>query len=1074
MRKKTSLLLALCFAFAQLWAQNRTVTGTVTDEKGMPIPAATVLVKGTKIGTSTKEDGTFSISVPASQRVLIISSIGLASKEITIGSNNTVNTQLAAVDKSMEEVIVVAYGTVKKSEYTGSSVQVSAEDFAKRPMSNVANALVGAGPGIQAAGSTGQPGSAPAIRIRGFGSYSASSAPLYVVDGAVYDANISDLNAEDIESISTLKDAASAALYGARAGNGVILITTKKGKKNTNHLTFKTSQGVTQRGLPEYDRIDAYQYYPVMWEALKNSLVTANIPAADAAKLASGTWPTRFTTGANAGKQNYNGVAYSDISQFLGYNPFNVASTAIVAENGTLNPNAQLKWADDLDWAEAITQGSTRQEYQLTYNGGSDKSDYYGSFGYNDEKGYLINSGFKRFSGRVSVNTQPLSWFKTGFNVAGNVVNNKNGYTDGGSALVNPFYATRYMGPIYPIHAHDATTGAYLLDASGQPYYDYGNSGGASRPVSTGRHPVAENLWNERLVKRNAVSGRTYADLIFTPWLKATTNLSVDVLDYLYQEYDNKIVGDGSPSGRSRRTATKTTSYTFNQLLNFNKRIGMHNISALVGHENYDLNYNYLYGSRQGQLADGITEFENFSTTNSISSQTDKKKIESFLSKVNYDFDGKYLLSGSLRRDGNSLFAKDFRWANFWSVGGGWRLDREKFLQPIKWVNQLKIRSSYGITGNDGGLGYYPYQGLYTLGYNNGTESGIVLGNLANDSLTWETSKAFDLGVDFSLFRNRISGTVEYFNRLTSGLIFSVPQPLSNGGIYSGSLSVNKNIGNMSNKGFEVTLNGDIIRTKDLTWNLGVNWTKFKNEITKMPDGRKEIVDGTKKLSETHSIYSYWLKHFYGVDPTDGAALYTYNTYSATNCRIIDNGKGSKDTVTTDISNAKLMYTGDVSTPDYYGSITNSVRFKNFNLSFLLTYRVGGKIYDGSYASLMSVGSYGTALSTDILSRWQKAGDITNVPRMDNSRTSAFDGASDRWLTSGTSLNVNNISLSYTIPSALLSKAKIQSATVFVNGENLHLFSKRNGMNVNGSFAGTTDNTYNVSRILTAGITVTF
>ena len=428
-----------------------------------------------------------------------------------------------------------------------------------------------------------------------------------------------------------------------------------------------------------------------------------------------------------------------------------------------------------------------------------------------------------------------------------------------------------------------------------------------------------------------------------------------------------------------------------------------------------------------------------------------------------------------MRRDGNSKFSPTQRWANFWSLGAAWRLDNETFFKNVQWINQLKLRSSYGVTGNDGGIGLYPYQALYNLGYNNSTEPGFVQGTLANDSLTWETAKSLDLGVDFSLFKSRITGSVEYFNRVTNGLIFSVPQPLSNGGTPSGALVVKKNIGSLYNRGVEIQLGVDVVRTKDFTWNINFNWTKFKNQVTKMPDGIPEIISGTKKLSVGHSIYDFYLKHYYGVDPADGAALYgNINTYSATTCRLVDNGKGSKDTVTTDQNNVKLVYTGDVSTPDYYGSVSNTFSYKNFQLSVILTYQKGGKIYDGSYQSLMSPGTYGTALSADILKRWQKPGDITNVPRMDNSQTGIYDATSDRWLISGSYLNVNAITLSYEFPKSLLTKITGKSASMFVSGENLALFSKRKGLSAGSSFSGTTDNTYNVARVISVGLNFTF
>ena len=493
------MAMAMLLFTGQLLAQNRTITGTVTDSKGVPVENASVVIKGTTIGTTTDHQGKYFLTLSNNAKTLIISSIGMAEQHVNIGNKGVINTQLESANADLEQVVVVAYGTAKKGEYTGASAQINAKDIEKRPLMNVTNALVGSAPGIQTTTAGGQPGSSPGIRLRGFGSINASSSPLIVVDGAVYDGGIANINADDVESISTLKDASTTALYGARGGNGVILITTKRGKKNRTQLQFKMTQGYSERGIPEYNKVNAYQYYPLMWEAYRNSLAykATPIPMADANKLATGLYP-RYTTGSNAGRQNYNGTAYSDISQLLGYNPFNVPSTDIVREDGTLNPDAQLLWGDDLDWENAGTRTGTRQDYQLSYSGGSDKTDYFGSFGYTSEKGFSINSDFKRFSGRVSVNTNPVTWFKTGFNISGSVVKTNQAATGG---IVNPFYFARYIAPIYPVYAHNPTTGAYLLDAKGQKMYDYGSLtqlGLPSRPYNTGRHTVAENLWKER------------------------------------------------------------------------------------------------------------------------------------------------------------------------------------------------------------------------------------------------------------------------------------------------------------------------------------------------------------------------------------------------------------------------------------------------------------------------------------------------------------------------------------------------------------------------------------------------
>ncbi|MEO7292736.1 MAG: TonB-dependent receptor, partial [Ginsengibacter sp.] len=410
-----------------------------------------------------------------------------------------------------------------------------------------------------------------------------------------------------------------------------------------------------------------------------------------------------------------------------------------------------------------------------------------------------------------------------------------------------------------------------------------------------------------------------------------------------------------------------------------------------------------------------------------------------------------------------------------------WRLDKESFLK-VSWLDALKLRASYGKVGNDATLNtdgtnnYYPYQALYALGFNNISEPGFVQNSLANDSLTWESSKSFDLGIDFGLFKNRLSGTVEYFNKVTDRLIFNVPQPLSNGGTTGGGLTIQKNIGTMVNKGVEVQLTGDVLRTKDFTWNMVLNWTTFKNEITKMPVETPEIIQSPQKLAVGHSIFEFWTREFFGVDPVDGAALWRSNTYNASTDRIFANGKGN-DTLTTSSNNARFHYAG-TSIPKFFGSIGNTFTYKNFDLSVLLTYQIGGKIYDGNYQNLMTPGQYGLALHQDLLNRWQKPGDITNIPRMDNAKVGIYDAVSDRFLVSGTYLSINNLSIGYNFPKEFMSRIGAKSAKFFASGENLHFFSKKKGTNVGGNFDGlegfANNRHFFVSRVLSLGLNVTF
>jgi len=1035
------------------------VRGQVLDGLNAPIPGVTITIKGTETRVQTDNEGKFNLPSVPENAILVLRSLGYATKEIAVAGKSVLTIALQEENNALDEVVVVAYGTVNKALTVGSSAQVTAASIEKRPITNAMNALVGAAPGVQSTVSSGAPGSGASVRIRGIGSVTGSNAALTVVDGAVFDGDIASINPADIESISVLKDASTTAMYGSRGANGVLMITTKKGSAGNNTLHVQANKGWISRGMPEYERVNAQQYYPLMWEAYRNSLQYGSqaIPGDIANSIASG-----LIT-------EYDGNEFKSIKDLLGYNPFNVADNEIVDVNGILNPNAQLLYPDDLDWADQTTQGGkSRQNYNLSYSGGSGKSTYYGSLGYTNEQGYLINSDLKRYTGRLNVETQPISFFKTGLNLTGSysTARYENVDADGGSSYINPFYISRFMGPIYPVHLHDASTGELILDENGQPQYDFGDG----RMFAPGRHAIFENLNDTQNRGLGQLSGRAYGSVYILPGLTATAKLSLDLYDRYDRTFDNPILGDGAPSGRSYAYFYRRISYTVDELLEYTKSFNKHNLNVLVGHENYAYKYNYFTGSRSGQIVGGISELVNFATALNVSSYENDLRVESYISRLNYDYDGKYVVNASLRRDGNSKFAPSVRWANFWSVGGAYNINRESFFN-VSWIDQLKLRAAYGVVGNDGGseLGYYPYQALYLLGRNNQSEAGFIQNALANDELTWESAKNFDVGMDFSLWKGRLSGAVEYFNRTTDGLIFSVPQPISNGGTNSDAyFEVYTNIGNMYNRGMEVQLTGQVVESDNFKYSATLNLTKYTNKITKMPPGQPEIINGTKQLSVGHSIYDFYMPIYYGVDTETGEALYLTD-HESDNTKII-----GQDTVTTARSEADYRYTGDSSIPDVYGAMTHNFSYKNFSLAVQFTFQLGGKVYDSSYAGLMHGGTYGTAMSVDALNRWQVPGDITDVPRLDNTRVSDFSGTSSRWLTSASYLQLNMVSLSYSLPEKWLEHIKARNASVFCSAENLATFTKRKGMNSPGSFNGTVDNVYNFNRIVSLGLSVNF
>lgn len=1065
--KKFYGFLTSCFLLFSIMLQSQAIqiSGIVTSaEDGTSIPGASVQVKGTLIGTATDLDGRYSLAVPETASTLVFSFMGMESREIEIDGRTVINVVLGQDALALEEVVVIAYGTAKRGTYTGSVTSITSQKIEERPVANVSRALEGLTPGIQVTSGSGQPGSGTDIRIRGYGSIHHSSSPLFVVDGVPYSLDISNLNPNDIESISVLKDATATALYGNKAANGVIIITTKRGTRDRSQFRVRVTQGFSTRGLPEYERVGPEDWVRLNWEAYVNQMhYSQGIPLEDARLYASGIHPNQgartslFTNGSNN-----NGL--------LEYNPFDVARNDAMDAEGNINPYASLIYtAEDLDWQKAMMQTGSRGEYNIQYSGGTSKSDYFASIGYLNENGYLIKTDFERISGRLNVNTQATDWLRTGVNVSANVSTSQTARVASSTSLVNPFNFSRNMGPIYPVYAQTPITGFYILDDDGNKIYDLGNMenlGLPSRPSGAyiGRHVVAETMYNQGDFRRNVVSARTFGEVRFLNDFTFTVNASIDVNAYNAKRYTNNIVGDAAPAGSASRTSMQITTFTFNQLLNYSRTFGQHSIEALLGHENYDYTYDYTYGSRRGIILEGNYELINFTEISSLDSYQRKYRNEGYFSRVNYGYNDKYFLSGSYRLDGSSRFYKDERWGSFWSAGLGWRLDREAFMQ-FPQINILMLRASYGQVGNDNLNSYYPWQALYGLGWNNANEPGFLQSSLPSFDLTWESNNSYNVGLDFGFFE-RFRGNIDWFHRISYNLLFEVPLPISSGIDF-----YDKNIGALYNRGLELRLATDVLRETAVKWTIDLNATTVRNRITKMPEGPEdELTIGTKKLMEGRSIYDYWLRQWYGVDPDDGLGLYYADNTSVNpeELRIIGN-----DTLTTFIANAKYDYSGSA-IPDLIGGMTNIITYRDFELSVLITYQVGGLIYDGIYRSLMTYDDWGRSMHADLENAWKQPGDITDVPRLDPTKTTDNNATSTRWLTDASYLNLRSVNISYQLPKNLKDRLNAKNIRVYATAENLFLINKRKGMNIQQSFAGVTSNDYIPSRVLTFGLNITF
>ena len=1049
--KKILLIFVLALTTAAFaLGQTVQIRGTVTSsEDGLGIPGVTITVKGTTVGVMTDSDGRYSLDAPAEATTLVFSYVGMMKQEVAISGRTVINITMLPDLQVMDEVIVVAYGTAKKSSFTGSAEVIQSDQLAKIQTASVAKALEGAAPGIQVTGGTGQPGSSANIRIRGIGSVNASSAPLYVVDGAPFDGSLSSINTNDIESITVLKDATSAALYGARGANGVIIITTKKGVAGQTTVNFKASAGTVTRALPEYDRVSIPQYYELMWEGWVNALDLGSTYTREAAvAMASG------------------GTANGLIGKLGGYNSYDVPAASLIDAEGKLNPDANLLYADD--WNDELARTGLRQDYNLSISGGNDKSSYFASVAYLDETGLVKWSDYNRLTGRVGATTQVNKWFRFDATMSGSS-SKQNGFLAEGSYTTNPFYFGRMMGPIYPVYQRNAD-GSIMLDASNNPVYDMG--GGASvykwaghtRPYAPNANLIVTLPLDERSTALNTMSARVGTEITFLKDFKFRVSGNTDMNNYFYTTYQNNKFADAEAvKGRSTKQYDRVVSYTFNEILTWNKSFGQHRFSLLGGHENYLYSSSDVWATRTG-FTITTTELVAGSVAEGSSSSSDQYSLEGYLFQASYDFADKYYFSGSFRYDGSSRFHKDSRWGSFWSLGGSWRLKEEDFLASTQWIDNLKIKASFGEQGNDNIGNYYGWQSLYSFDdRNNGNINGAVHSQLENRDLKWEKNTNINAGLEFG-FVNRVRGVFEFFMRESSNLLFSVPLPES-----TGISSKWANIGTMNNTGFELQVAVDVVKTSNFQWTIDLNGTTYSNKITKMPvgpDGKpQEIISGTKKLSEGHSLYDFWLRESAGVDPANGDQLYYMDEKDA-------EGNVTGRTTTTNQNLASYYYVGS-SIPKVYGGITNSMSYKGLSLSALLTYQIGGLMYDSNWATLMHTGAFGNHWSTDILNRWQKPGDVTDVPRLQNA-LARLSAASSRYLIGSDFISLRNVTLTYALPASLVNRIDLKEVRVFASGDNLGMLTKRKGMDPQQSFGGTSDFSYVPSRVISVGLNLTF
>ena len=1067
MKRTLMLMMALLVVSVGIaTAQTLTVTGTVVSERdGQPVAGAYVLVNGTTLGTITNANGEFGIrEVPADAKEIIVTFLGMSTASAPVQAE-PLRVVMHEDATFLEETIVVAYGTATKSSFTGSAAMVKAETIENRVTTNVTTALAGTAPGVQVISASGDPASnGSSIVIRGIGSMSASSTPLYVVDGMPYDGSISDINPNDVESISVLKDASASAIYGARGANGVVLITTKRANSDGVNVRVDAKWGSNSRLIPQYDVIsDPAQYYELHYKRMYNQMLYA-------------------------GKTSAEAYAYADANLFneknggLGYQVYTVPEgEKFIGTNFKLNPNAKLGYSDGQyyytpdDWYKEAFHNSFRQEYNVSVSGAKDKLSYYGSVGYLNDGGIVNNSGYKRYSARINADYQAKKWMKMttsmSYSHSDSQTPSYDADTYGSSGSI--FYIANTIAPIYPLYVRDAE--GNIMKENGRTVYD-ANQTNFKRPGTVG-NAIRDNEVNRQQNYADVLTGKWGVVLTPVKGLTLTANVGLmnDNTRYnaLYSQFGSSSGVDGVAYVSHSRYFAVNNQYLAEYKTDFNG--SKHNFNVLAGYEMYKLKMQGLSGQNDHLFNPFIGELNNADGTKGkkVSSSTTNYMTQGFLARVQYDYDGKYFVSGSYRRDASSRFHKNHRWGNFGSAGLAWLVSQEDFMSGADWVDMLKVKASYGVQGNDNLRSYYPYADQYTHSYNEETgEYSLTLSYKGNEEITWESSHSFNVGADFELFGGYLNGTVEYFSRITSDLLYNKDVPLSAGNP-TGYVPVN--VGSIKNNGVELALDGKIFRTKNVDWTWNLNLSHYKNTILSLDESVAE--EGIKNSNSIYkvggSLYNAYMYQYAGVDPQTGKGLYYKDVKDA---------DGNVQKVTTDNFGEATKYDCGSVLPKLYGGFGTSLRFYGFDLSAQFSFQLGGRYYDGSYQALMHTqASAGSAWHVDALKAWTPENPNTNVPRLDGDTTVAQSSV-DRFSISSNYLSINNVTLGYTFPSKWMSKMKVGGIRVYVTGDNLAVFTARKGvdprfsMGIGGMTSGSGMNTgaYAAMRNITGGITLTF
>ncbi len=1005
MRKLFLCLLAILTCSLISVAQNREIHGVVTNlEDGEPLIGASVIPVGSANGVLTDIDGNYSIVVSADVTTLTFTYVGMVSKDVKIPANsNVLNVVLEPQDNMLDELVVTGYGVQRRASFTGAASVMDGAKIENKNDMNFVKALEGVVPGIQYNNSTSMPGAYGSIYIRGMGSLSSSSQPLYIVDGVPVNSDYDNMssnnnyfdpmaayNPADIESITVLKDAAATSIYGARAANGVIVITTKKGGEGKFQLNLEMKQGFSSvaNNNMKYTNAEGFLYF--MATALTN----------------------RYSDTTYA--ENYN-----DLVDYYGWDG-----------------------VTDTNWFDLITRKGYFQEYNISFNGTSGNTNYYASVGYTDAKGIVIGSSNERYSGRLNLDTK-YKYFTAGMNASLSWSKFGAFSQSTGGSYTNPTVgASSRLTPLHKAYNEDGT---------------YAN-------VSQ-YNPLA--VWDENLGDLN---DQTTQNFTGNPWLMislpygiwAKTSLGVNLIDQNQYSYWSAVYNpQGSNyNGLGQTYVTRKSTITWTNTFGWNYTFGgKHAVDLLLGQEcqRYDYHYDY-YARADFPFADaGMRDMTTAASDFGSEYYREESRLASYFADAHYSYADRYYVSASVRRDGSSVFGADKRWGTFWSVGGKWRLSQESFMQETsKWLTNLALRASYGTVGNQSLPDLYAARGYYATGYNYSQVPGMVPYQINNDELTWETSKKFDVGFDLSLF-NRVNVMFDYYNDTTSDALYSVPISMT-----TGMDSYYKNIGKILNRGIEITANGTVFSNKDITVSLNANLGWNKNKVLKLADGS---VESTYTIIEEGRPYRQWYtKEYAGVDRETGAALYYLNE--------------TGDETTTDYTAAAKRYVGSAE-PKVVGGFGVQAAGYGFDFSMSFNFRLGSKVLDGGHNFTgWATNAYRTPLQEYVDNFWTPENKDAKypIPVYGDPDKVSNGNYSTRWLYNGSYLRLSNITLGYTLPRKITSKALMSKVRLFVNLDNVHTWTASDfiGYNPDTYASGYIAFQYPAAFTFTGGLQVSF